>query len=210
MDFTDFILRKWREKDPYLLDYEGFQRFLKRALTPATHYGDWYVYYCATENYWFLRNERTLEEIPIRFDHPPSKLEIQFVVQEYRKGKKIFDQFVWNFLKPIVVFSADCRDIIPEWMKNRVQIERLMQSLKGDYGKATDIEALIYIYTATLNVVPSREWVRIYQFLLKKYRDADFLEEIKLTDYEMKLLDDLKEWIWKVQLSKFKVGEVKK
>ena len=81
--------------------------------------------------------------------------------------------------------------------------------MRGDYDKATDYEALIYIQTASLANPLSSRWFHIFANLFKQfYPDkSDFLSEHdchidKLCDEPA--LKDLKDWIFRKQREHFK------
>ena len=72
--------------------------------------------------------------------------------------------------------------------------------MKGEYGIATDAEALAYISNASLAQPISSEWVDIYMYLLTRVMGDKVPEEIRkgsLDDYRMGELNQLKEWIYR-------------
>ena len=78
--------------------------------------------------------------------------------------------------------------------------------------RALEFEALLYLHSASLAVPLSKEWVRIYTYLFRKYIPAGkglFSEPIVLSEYEMKLLRELREWIFKQQLKHIKIKKNK-
>jgi len=90
----------------------------------------------------------------------------------------------------------------------------LMKKYKGNnqQGRATDIEVLAYIYTASLANPLTYEYTKIQMFLtlksLKwqgKNEIPDFLNDCEeLDDYENSLLDNLKRDIWNAQERAYK------
>jgi len=111
---------------------------------------------------------------------------------------------------PIVVWQG-YEDYVPESLRGRVLMERLVQvyrwaSSMGADGdsleEATDVEALIYLHTASLAVPLDRHWCKVFFYLARKYfvDEVDFLKEYgELDAYESQLLRELKEWIRRVQ-----------
>jgi hypothetical protein len=72
--------------------------------------------------------------------------------------------------------------------------------MTGEEGIATDAEALAYVSNASLSVPLGSEWVEIYQYVLTRVMGDKVPDELKkegLGGYEMGLLRELKEWLWK-------------
>jgi hypothetical protein len=128
-----------------------------------------------------------------------------------RELDKQIKRLVWSLTKPLVVCPGGWGDTMPEWMKGEVTLQRLTQNLKGEEGMATDIEALIYLYTASLVAPFNESWTNIYVYLTKKCTEArgkGWPKEIgnpKLTEYQQGLLKHLKEWIWQQQAKRLRV-----
>lgn len=77
-----------------------------------------------------------------------------------------------------------------------------MKCSKGEaeWDEATDIEALLYLYPASLCAPMGEQWSRIYLYLGTKVMGDKVPEDIKqkeLSDYDMGELRDLKRWIWR-------------
>jgi hypothetical protein len=91
---------------------------------------------------------------------------------------------------------------------------QLMLKYKGKEkeGRATNVEALAYLYTASLSGPMPDEYNEIYFYLTRKSLEwqgkkeiPDFLKEYeKLDDYKMSLLDELKSEIWDAQEKGYK------
>ena len=83
---------------------------------------------------------------------------------------------------------------------------------KEKEARATDVEALAYLYTASLSSPIPDEYSEIYFYLTRKSLKwqgkkeiPDFLKEYeKLDDYKMSLLDELKSEIWNSQEKAYK------
>jgi hypothetical protein len=93
---------------------------------------------------------------------------------------------------------------------------QLKEDIKKEWKKhpkrktATDLEALAYLSSSSLTAPLDGEHTRIYLYLSRKYLKSKgwkkfdgsmaFLKEHKLlSDYEKRLLQKLKDWIWKQQ-----------
>ncbi len=112
------------------------------------------------------------------------------------------DNLVGALMDPIIVMPGGWGDTLPDWIKGAIQIERLAQLMKGE-ETATDAEACAYLYTASLEAPMDSDWTQIYLYVagkaVSKGKDTQIPNDIKvdsLNDYQMKLLKDLKDWIY--------------
>lgn len=115
---------------------------------------------------------------------------------------KQIDNLVGALTDPIIVFPGGWGDTLPDWIRGAIQIERLAQLMKGK-ETATDAEACAYLYAASLEAPMDSDWSQIYLCVagkvVSKNRETQIPEDIKvdsLNDYQMKLLKDLKDWIY--------------
>lgn len=164
MSLAETVLSEWKQRDPFLSDLEGFERYFTKR-------------------------------------HP--------VLQ--KKAKKEFERqmklLVRVFMAPIIVWKGAWMDTIPKWLLDYIKIDRLVALMKKEYdGGATDAEALAYIMPRTMEMPLSHEWTRIYLYLgTKVMREAKQFKMPKdvavktLSDYEERLLNGLKDWIWEKQ-----------
>ena len=125
--------------------------------------------------------------------------------------EKGFLNLLRSLTDPLVLFHATDGDLIPEDLKFYIELERLIQTkdaeINGEVEKATNSEAMAYLMSASFAFPLDRDWVNIYSYLVHKYikrwkkQDVpDFLKENdKISDYEKRLLEDLKIWIKKQQ-----------
>ena len=116
------------------------------------------------------------------------------------------EEMVGALFDPLIVFPAQgWEKDIPEKLKNELPLRRLahlMLCSKGEasWEEATDLEALIYLYPASLMAPMSEQWTRIYLYLGTKCYGKQLPDDIKqesLSDYDMAQLRDLKRWIYK-------------
>ena len=101
---------------------------------------------------------------------------------------------------PIIVFDPSWADVLPDWLKGEIKMQRLAQLMKGEEGIATDAEALAYLSNASLAQPIASDWVEIYQYLLTRVMGDKVPEEMRkesLDDYQTGLLKELKEWLWR-------------
>ena len=115
------------------------------------------------------------------------------------------EEMVGALTDPIIVFPSGWEDTMPEWMKQDLPIRRLahiMKCLQGqaNWEEACDLEALMYLYPASLAQPMGEEWTKVYLYLGTKFMGDKFPEDIRVEDlpshYEHDLRD-LKRWIQK-------------
>ena len=95
----------------------------------------------------------------------------------------------------------------PEHLIRKAKIHRLLYApVIVEEERADDLDALLYLQSASLSVPFDSHWTRIYLHLFKKYyghiAPPEILEDApdELDNYEKTLLDDLKHWIFKQQM----------
>ena len=72
---------------------------------------------------------------------------------------------------PIIVMPGGWGDTLPDWIKDAITVERLIENLKhlnGEEPTGTDAEAVAYLYTASLTAPMDRDWAEIYLYLTRK------------------------------------------
>lgn len=134
-----------------------------------------------------------------------------------REAQGAMDELVGVFYDPIVMFTSPWMDTLPDWIKPEITKQRLIHIIrnKGDLKSveaqmATDIEALAYMYPASLEFPLSHEWSQIYLYLSTKcLREANkpVPEDVaveKLADWEMRELLTLKSWIYRKRVEERK------
>lgn len=113
--------------------------------------------------------------------------------------EKQIDELVGALTDPIIVLDPSWADVIPDWLKGEIKMQRLAQLIKGERGTATDAEALAYVSNAALAQPLDREWVEVYQYLLTRVMKDKVTGELRkesLDDEGMRELKGLKEWLW--------------
>jgi hypothetical protein len=113
---------------------------------------------------------------------------------------KQIDGLVAALTDPIIVFDPSWADVLPDWLKGEIKLQRLAQLMKGEEEIATDAEALAYVSNASLAMPLASDWVEIYQYLLTRVMKEKVTEELRrehLDDYRMGLLKELKQWLWR-------------
>ena len=113
---------------------------------------------------------------------------------------KQIDALVGALTDPIIVFDPSWADVLPDWLKGEIKMQRLAQLIKSEEGIATDAEALAYVSNASLAQPLASDWVYIYMYLLTRVMGEKVPGELRkesLDDYQMGLLKELKEWLWR-------------
>ena len=121
------------------------------------------------------------------------KLENQIVAKQ-------IEGLVGALTDPIIVFDPGWADVLPDWLKAEITLQRLAQQMKGEEGIATDAEALAYVSNASLAVPLDSDWVEIYQYLFTSVMKDKVPEEMSresLDNRRMRLLRELKQWLWR-------------
>ncbi len=118
------------------------------------------------------------------------------------------EEMVGALCDPLIVFPSGWEDTLPEELKKRLPLDRLVHQMKCLHGQARwdeacDLEALLYMYPLTLAQPISEQWTRIYLYLGTKVMGDRIPQDIKeetLSDYDMVELRQLKRWIQKQKL----------
>ena len=129
-------------------------------------------------------------------------------LEQKRKSKAKGELFWSLWERPIVYDKLDrsWADTVPKWLKDEIILQRLIQMMKGEGGKATDAEVAAYLYTANLARPIGHEYTRIYCYLVCKLMERrgkdvgatkkEVGADRPLTEYELGELDSLKRQIW--------------
>ena len=124
-----------------------------------------------------------------------------------READGWIDNLVSALVDPIIVMPGGWGDDLPEWLRTRVHLERLIENMQavheGRELTATDAEAACYLFTASLTAPIGGDWTDIYVYLTgiemrsqtKSELPAD-LRVVTLTDYQSRELRQLKNWIY--------------
>lgn len=117
------------------------------------------------------------------------------------------DDLVGSFCDPIIAYPSPWMDTIPEDLKKEVPLARMLLQMRYHAGQlkymtATDVEALIYLYPASLEAPMGHDWSEIYIYLGAVVCGGmgrtvpDDLKDTKLSDYQLQELERLKRWIY--------------
>lgn len=119
--------------------------------------------------------------------------------------EKGISNIVGVFTDPIIAYPSPWKDDIPQWVKDRITLERLvmnMRALKGEEPTGTDAEALAYLMPASLEAPMDHDWTEIYLYISTRECTAagmEVPEDIRketLSDHLMNELNRLKSWIY--------------
>ena len=130
--------------------------------------------------------------------------------QQIDKG---ISEIVGVFCDPIIVFPGGWADTLPDWLKEAITLERLLENVRarkdGDMT-GSDAEACAYLMTLSLTQPMDSDWTQIYLYIAgkvyEKHRTKDsgatMPEDIRvdsLSDYQMRELNSLKHEIYETR-----------
>jgi len=127
-----------------------------------------------------------------------------------KKLEKGISDIVGVFTDPIIVYPSGWEDTMPDWIKSRITLDRLlmnMKALKGEEMTGTDSEALAYMYPASLAFPLDHDWAQIYLYLASKVcplEGKEVPEDIKVDKLNRNQMDDLnrlKAWIYQKRIT---------
>lgn len=117
------------------------------------------------------------------------------------------DDIVGTLTDPIIVYPGGWGDSLPEWLKNAITLERLienMKSTKGEQPTGTDAEVCAYLNTASLTMPIDGDWSQIYLYVAGKtytrWQKSEMPDDIHvdaLNNQQMADLNRLKEWLYR-------------
>jgi len=103
---------------------------------------------------------------------------------------------------------------VPEHLKLKAKAIRTLKAPECIKEQlSTEFDALVYLHTVSLCVPFNEYWFRIYAYLFKKFfpkhaetlgQNAQLQIPNELSDYEKYLLNDLRRWIFRVQIRAIK------
>jgi hypothetical protein len=134
---------------------------------------------------------------PLLPDLPPSTAEEKTKVDP-------IEELVGALTDPIIVFpGGGWENDLPEHLKNELPLHRLAHLMKCSqelpkWDEACDLEALLYLYPASLAFPLGEKWTRIYLYLGSKVMGDKLPQDVKqenLPDYYLGELRQLKRWI---------------
>lgn len=148
-----------------------------------------------------------LKNVQLDFGFECEPLQVQ--KRTLKSNKKRTNDFVFNMMdclsSPIIVFKSAWQDAIPQDILKNVKSSRLLSSMQQE-EMASLTEALAYMMPRTYEAPLPTEWVNIYTWLglqyasqFKNKEQANAMTEIapiKLSEYEMGLLNNLRRWIY--------------
>jgi len=120
-----------------------------------------------------------------------------------KQTDKRIDDLVGALTDPLIVCPGGWAETLPDTIKSDVTLHRLGQLMKGEEGVATWPEVCAYMYTVTLERPVASEWVRIYMYAMTQYKREAMPEDIRrdhLDDYEMRMLNHFRRWIYERRL----------
>lgn len=107
-----------------------------------------------------------------------------------------FEKAMNRLFAPVVAYKG-WEDAVTDEMKNNILTERLANASSET---ATDLEAMVYLHTASLATPLGSELTNVYSFLFSKYypepaKEIGIYAE-KIAENEQRELTKLKKWIY--------------
>ena len=119
----------------------------------------------------------------------------------------MIDDLVGALTDPIIVHPGGWGESLPEWLKNAIVMERLIENMKetkGEQPTGTDAEACAYLSTASLAAPPDYDWSQIYLYVAgktyRRWQKGELPDDIRvdsLTDQQTADWKRLKEWLYR-------------
>lgn len=114
-------------------------------------------------------------------------------------GEKI-EKSLKRLFAPVVAYTG-WEDAVTDEMKNNIITERLANAYSET---ATDLEAMVYLHTASLATPLDRDMTDVYEYLFTKYypkpaKDIGVYRD-KIEETEQRELGKLKKWIYERQV----------
>ncbi len=130
--------------------------------------------------------------------------------------EKGISEIVGVFCDPIIVMPGGWGDTLPDWIKEAITLERLIENirtLKGEEMTGTDAEACAYLYTASLDAPMGHDWSQIYLYVAgkayEKHRSpasgVKMPDDIRVEKLNRNQEDDLarlKAWIYQTRVKR--------
>lgn len=123
--------------------------------------------------------------------------------QSEEEAEHKFELLFSMFERPMVydAMGRGWEETLPDWVKQEVTLERLIQVMKGEEGEATDAEVIAYLYTANLARPIGHEMTNVYCHLVSKLmkakgKDVSEIDHPTLGPDEERELKDLRRDIW--------------
>lgn len=127
-----------------------------------------------------------------------------------REAEKGINEIVGTFSDPIIVTPGGWGNDLPQWLKDAVTMERLIENMEGFRRGAmtgTDAEAVCYMFTACLAASLGHDWTEIYLYVATKvierhkageegFKLPPDIRVVELNRYQQGLLAHLKAWIY--------------
>ncbi|MBM3156908.1 MAG: hypothetical protein FJ004_06450 [Chloroflexi bacterium] len=108
---------------------------------------------------------------------------------------------------PIIVYPGGWGGSVPEWLKNAIVMERLVENMKETRGEdptGTDAEACAYLNTASLTAPMDGDWSQIYLYVAgktyRRWHKGELPDDIRVESLNAQQIADLnrlKEWLYR-------------
>lgn len=119
-------------------------------------------------------------------------------------------QLLYLITGPLIGFPGWVEDLLPQH-KDEITLQRFLHHREiFEREEATDLEAMLYISTATLAAPPGHDWFEIYMWLFSRWKpDVAQEQDLKpsrpdLYPHQQEELIRLKRWLYRKQMEHLK------
>lgn len=133
-------------------------------------------------------------------------------VNEEKQVEQGIADMLGAIFDPMIVYPGGWGEDMPEWIHKNMSLARLVENMKALKEHrpvtATDLEACMYLFTASLTAPMHEPWVTIYKYVFTKtMREWMNIKEIpdglgvdSLDDAAMRELAGLKDFIYQTRV----------
>jgi len=124
-----------------------------------------------------------------------------------KNNNSMIGELVGTLTDPIIVYPGGWGDNLPQWLKNAIVLERLVENMKetkGEQPTGTDAEACAYLNTASLTAPMDGDWSQVYLYVAgmtyRRWQKGDLPDDIRIDSLTAQQTDDLKrlkEWLYR-------------
>ena len=148
-------------------------------------------------------------QVPVRLPENEVKPRRQQQTREARENEKFVTQMMYLLTAPMVG--------MPEWAdtlrmhKQEITMQRLARQKEiFQAQECTELEAMLYVSTASLSGNLDHDWTQIYMYLFRRWspekaKAADIEGPKELNQYpQQEHLTRLRKWIYRVQMNRLR------
>lgn len=131
-------------------------------------------------------------------------------IDDEKRFEKKIDLLVTELMRPVMVYPSPWRENNPEWLLKNIKLDRMAQLMRGVKEEATDSECVYYMMPRTLEAPMDHSWAQVFLWVCKQVlgdrvpKSEKWMSELKLDEWQERLLKDLKRWIYRQSVKNMK------